>query len=73
MGIRERFLKFLENLSGKKKYPVHEDCSFCGARTYLPFRCPHCLKYFCGNHHLPFNHDCAKIQEWKQRPPAPRR
>jgi len=70
MSIRQRVRTFISSLRGKKPYPVHENCASCGEMTYLPFSCPYCRKYFCGKHHLPFNHDCANIQEWKDAAPA---
>jgi len=65
MRIRQWVAECFSSLSGKKTYPVHENCFSCGERTYLPFTCPYCRGYFCGKHHLPFNHNCKKIQLWK--------
>ena len=36
-------------------------CEACQQDTLLPFRCPHCGGQFCGNHRLPENHSCPKI------------
>ena len=36
-------------------------CEACQQDTLLPFRCPHCGGQFCGNHRLPENHACPKI------------
>jgi predicted nucleic acid binding AN1-type Zn finger protein len=69
MGIREKIRHIVAGLYPKKKYPVYADCSCCGEKTYLPFTCPYCGEYFCGRHHLPFNHECKNIREWKKQGP----
>jgi predicted nucleic acid binding AN1-type Zn finger protein len=68
MGIREKIRDFLLVFSPKKKYPVHAICSACGEDAYLPFSCSYCGHYFCGKHHLPFNHDCKNIDAWRNQP-----
>jgi Zn-dependent protease len=37
-------------------------CGQCGEETFLPFQCPYCGGYFCGQHRLPENHDCEKME-----------
>jgi Zn-dependent protease len=37
-------------------------CDQCGQETFLPFQCPYCGGYFCGQHRLPENHNCKKIE-----------
>ena len=42
-------------------------CSYCGARTTLPYRCEFCGEYFCLDHRLPESHRCKKVEKrgWK--------
>ncbi len=68
MGIREKIRNLLTVFFPGKKYPVYATCLTCGEKTYLPFTCPYCGNYFCGKHHLPFNHNCKNIAEWKNQP-----
>lgn len=68
MGIIGRIRTFLSGLFSKKEYPLYEICAFCGDRSYLPFHCEFCNRYFCDKHRLPFDHDCKNIEEWKRRP-----
>ena len=70
MGILRSIRGFFSRLFKKKEYPLYETCAFCGKRTYLPFHCEYCNKYFCDKHRLPFDHDCSNIAAWKNRPPA---
>jgi len=51
------------------KMPVHGGCSFpnCGKREYLPWRCNYCGEMFCGDHRMPFNHDCPGIEHYIRR------
>jgi len=46
-------------------------CDYCGKgiQTLSTFTCSYCGKTFCPEHRLPFNHDCAHIEAWKQTPP----
>jgi hypothetical protein len=46
-------------------------CDYCGKeiKTLSTFTCSYCGKTFCPEHRLPFNHDCAHIEAWKQTPP----
>jgi len=71
MGFVSTITGFFSRFSKKKEYPVYAECSVCRERTYLPFRCDYCHKYFCGKHRLPFDHDCENIEEWKKRPDTP--
>jgi predicted nucleic acid binding AN1-type Zn finger protein len=66
VGILAALTAFFSKLSGKKKNPVYENCSFCGERVYLPFHCEYCHRYFCGKHRLPCEHDCKNIKDWKK-------
>ncbi len=58
---------FSSIFTGEEKTPVHADCALCGRRVYLPYHCQYCNRYFCGEHRLPFNHDCRNIDAWKNR------
>jgi Zn-dependent protease len=35
-------------------------CERCGVEVDLPFRCNYCENYYCPEHRLPENHDCAE-------------
>lgn len=35
-------------------------CERCGVEVDLPFRCNYCEHYYCPEHRLPENHDCAE-------------
>jgi len=35
-------------------------CDRCGVEVDLPFRCNYCEHYYCPEHRLPENHDCAE-------------
>ena len=35
-------------------------CERCGVDVDLPFRCNYCEHYYCPEHRLPENHDCAE-------------
>jgi Zn-dependent protease len=35
-------------------------CEKCGIEVDLPFRCNYCEHYYCPEHRLPENHDCAE-------------
>ena len=45
-------------------------CDYCGKeiQTLSAFTCSYCGKIFCPEHRLPFNHNCANIEAWKQAP-----
>ena len=36
-------------------------CQACEREVDIPFRCPYCGGGFCGDHRLPENHSCPKI------------
>ena len=44
-------------------------CQLCGVYVDLPFKCPFCGGYFCGDHRLPENHACPEIQKAISRRP----
>ena len=68
MGILERIRRFITGIFKKDEYPLYETCAVCNERSYLPFRCEYCGKYYCDRHRLPFDHNCQNIGEWKNRP-----
>ncbi len=37
-------------------------CQKCQKEIFLPFKCPYCGGYFCSEHRLPENHECAKLE-----------
>ncbi len=37
-------------------------CQKCQKEISLPFKCPYCGEYFCSEHRLPENHECAKLE-----------
>lgn len=40
------------------------DCDYCGKKIQgFPFKCRYCGGTFCQDHHLPEEHDCARINE----------
>lgn len=51
------------------KTPDHGACSYCGKREYLPWKCNYCGGMFCGNHRMPFNHDCPGIEHYNRGKP----
>lgn len=67
MGIIDRIRTFLASRSRKKEYPVYGTCSICKKRVYLPFHCEYCNNFYCDTHRLPFDHQCGKIDAWKNR------
>jgi predicted nucleic acid binding AN1-type Zn finger protein len=71
MGLIGRIRDFFTLPFKKKEYPLYETCAVCGERTYLPFRCEYCNRYYCDRHRLPFDHDCSNIAAWKNRPAGP--
>ncbi|RLF22911.1 MAG: calcium-binding protein [Thermoprotei archaeon] len=42
-------------------------CDYCGQEVALPYRCKFCGRIFCVKHHLPENHDCPGLREYKAR------
>ena len=48
---------------------LHGKCSFpnCGKREYMPWKCNYCGREFCGDHRMPFNHNCPGIEVYKKR------
>lgn len=38
-------------------------CQKCGKDTFLPFKCQYCGGYFCSEHRLPENHQCAQMDQ----------
>lgn len=50
-----------------EKMPTHGGCSYCGKREYLPWKCSYCGGSFCGDHRMPFNHDCPGIDHYNKR------
>jgi len=36
------------------------NCERCGIEVDLPFKCNYCEHYYCPEHRLPENHDCAE-------------
>lgn len=49
------------------KIHTHGGCSYCGKREYMPWKCNYCGKEFCGDHRMPFNHDCPGIEHYNRR------
>jgi hypothetical protein len=51
------------------KKPVHGGCSFpnCGKHEYLLWKCNYCGGLFCGDHRLPFDHNCPGIEQYNRR------
>ena len=46
-------------------------CHYCNENVSLPFKCPFCGEYFCGDHRLPENHACPELWKVKIRPVPP--
>jgi len=42
-------------------------CQFCGKEEFMPFTCRYCGQQFCGEHRLPENHFCSKLQRGKHQ------
>lgn len=42
------------------------ECSYCGVREPLPFRCKFCGMQFCRDHRLPENHGCHGLELFKK-------
>ena len=38
-------------------------CQACDKEVDIPFRCPYCGGGFCGDHRLPENHNCPRIDQ----------
>ena len=51
--------------------PLFANCSFCGKRTFLPYRCSYCGRLFCSEHRLPPKHNCSGLNVWKDKTPPP--
>jgi hypothetical protein len=62
-----------------KESDSREVCSYCKEPfDEVPYRCKHCEKLYCGNHHLPENHECPNFKKGnifiklsKKEPPQP--
>ena len=52
---------------------VGHQCSsqYCNLVDFLPFKCQHCERKFCGEHYLPTSHNCDKYDERKHNRVAP--
>lgn len=50
-----------------EKTLAHGGCSYCGKHEYLPWKCNYCGGLFCGDHRMPFNHDCPGIEHYNNR------
>jgi len=53
------------SLDGVSKYSEVEaqlKCQYCDAEANLPFRCPFCTGYYCGEHRLPEMHECPEME-----------
>ena len=46
-------------------------CHYCNKNVSLPFKCPFCGEYFCGDHRLPENHACPELWKVKVRSVPP--
>lgn len=42
------------------------ECHICKKTEVLPFKCKFCKQYFCSEHRLPENHECAGLQHYKE-------
>ena len=67
MGILDTIRSFFSGFFKKNTYPLYESCAVCGERTYLPFHCDYCNRYYCDRHRLPFDHDWKNIEAWKNK------
>lgn len=38
-------------------------CQACEREVDIPFRCPYCGGGFCGDHRIPENHNCSKLEQ----------
>lgn len=62
MGI---VLGHSNNMAKKKKNP--NICSWCGKIiNALPFSCHRCTGNYCPDHHLPEDHDCPGLKQFKE-------
>lgn len=52
---------------------IGHQCSaqYCNLIDFLPFKCQHCERKFCGEHYLPASHNCDKYDESKHNRVAP--
>ncbi|MFZ3058528.1 MAG: CAP domain-containing protein [Candidatus Methanoperedens sp.] len=56
MGTLDRYPDW-KDIDNEKIHSSHM-CYFCEKIENIPFKCPHCNKYFCAKHHLPESHNC---------------
>lgn len=42
------------------------ECSYCGSKEPMPFRCKFCGGVFCRDHRLPENHNCHGLETFKK-------
>jgi membrane associated rhomboid family serine protease len=42
------------------------NCTVCGKRIYLPFKCKFCGNSFCDEHRLPENHWCIGLKSYQK-------
>jgi hypothetical protein len=65
-GIRfylvSKYHFLVRDLIGRKSSKMTE-CEVCGKKLFMPFQCNFCGRYFCNEHRLPENHDCAFAPE----------
>jgi Zn-dependent protease len=38
-------------------------CQACEREVDIPFRCPYCGGGFCGDHRIPENHNCSRLEQ----------
>lgn len=56
MGTLDRYPDW-KDIDNEKIHGSHM-CYFCEKIENMPFKCPHCDKYFCAKHRLPESHNC---------------
>ncbi len=42
------------------------ECSHCGEKESMPFKCKFCGELFCSEHRLPENHVCYGLEKFKK-------
>ncbi len=42
------------------------DCSYCGEKADIPFKCKFCGDVFCSTHRLPESHECVGLDRYKE-------
>lgn len=52
----------LDGVSKSSEVEAQLKCQYCNAETNLPFRCPFCTGYYCGEHRLPEMHECPEME-----------